>query len=82
MRYEIVQPSGAAKKGDVVWIACEIDNFGCFRIRVTDADGNARPCGCLATLTRDGRIGRVLGVDPDLGFQLDKNGRIKIIDED
>jgi len=47
------------------------------RVVAVDEDGEGLLCSCLVTFRPDGTIHRHQAVDPDLGFQLDDEGRIK-----
>jgi len=51
-------------------------------LSAADSDGNILPCGHLITLPLDGTVKRLEAVNPDLGFQLDHRGRIKLAEED
>jgi len=42
-------------------------------------NGVTRNRGNILEFWSDGRIGRCEDVNPDLGFQLDKNGRVKVV---
>lgn len=54
---------------------------GNFIVTVVDKRGNRLSQGDLIWFNKDGTIHRETSVNPDLGFQLDKDGRIKLDEE-
>ena len=60
-------------------IVCFDGSAGLFAV---DSNGNILLDGGLITLALDGTACRSQGVNPDLGFQLDHKGRIRLAGED
>lgn len=50
-------------------------------LRAVDEDGDMIDRCALVYFSKEGHVGRYLGVNPDLGFDLDEKGRIKLDDE-
>ncbi len=50
---------------------------GIIKLVVVSDDGERLPCGTILSLVAGGRIHREVRVDPDCGFELDGEGRVK-----
>lgn len=80
MKFEIYdEKSEKAKKQDPVRLKLDL-GFSNVRVVAVDSDGDVLPSGFLVSIRPDG-IYLEPGVSPDLGFPLDSEGRLKVLNK-
>ena len=59
-------------------VESEIGGAGHLKLFAVDASGERVRFGCIAYITKEGRLCRLFGVNTRLGLDLDAEGRIKL----
>ncbi len=73
-----VYPDATPEPEKAATLRLHRDDCGSIRLTAVDERGKTNPRGNILWIKPDGSIKRCRGVDPDIGFDLDVQGRVKI----
>ena len=80
MKLEIYKPKEDKDKDKVVRLELRENHYGDIILQCVDEDGGRIFSGNLLSIDKDTlKITRLHSVNQDLGFDLDKEGRVKIV---